>query len=233
MGCLGGRLRFRRGGTGRRQGWSFGRRARGAEMAVATVIVSRALYARATIAVSIRPPLLSLMVVSVDGVAATLSLAGTRRGLLIAAGGDSYSRGGDAAAVCAAAGWRLPNVAEAAGILSGGSARLSGDAGPLGWADGLVVPLSDSSLGAAVSGFGVWTSARGLDGSRFAMALGADGLESADAGRAVCVLESSSGFVAGLAGGLRGGGRARGWLGIFRRKRFPLRPGRTRTRRRF
>ena len=162
----------------------------GSEMAVATVIVSRALYARATIAVSIRPPLLSLMVVSVDGVAATLSLAGTRRGLLIAAGGDSYSRGGDAAAVCAAAGWRLPNVAEAAGILSGGSARLSGDAGPLGWADGLVVPLSDSSLGAAVSGFGVWTSARGLDGSRFAMALGADGLESADAGRAVCVLES-------------------------------------------
>ena len=187
--------------------FSEGRETR--EATAATVIVSRALYAGATIAVSVRPAPASVMVVSVDGSAATLSAAGTRRGLLIAAGDVSYLRGEDAAAVCDAAGWRLPNVAEAAGILSGESARLSGEAGPLGWADGLVVPLSPSSLGAAVSGFGVWTSARGLDGSRFAMALGADGLESADAGRAVCVLESALVSSPDLLGAYAGAGVGR------------------------
>ena len=132
------------------------------------------------------------------GASATLRYYGIRRGLrmMVATGGLPSSHAG---ALCESGGggWRLPGLAEAAGLSGdGASATLSGS-GPAGWTDGAVVRLGAlADADAAALSLTLWIDSAG-DGSRLAVARNendsdVESLLDSTTARVACVLPEAS-----------------------------------------
>ena len=112
---------------------------------VATIAAARTLYDSEELKFSLRRPALSgRRVFQVNGESVAMNFSDAPDGLSFGMSEAKYSRSdaADADDVCAAVGssWRLPNVAEAAGLGSVAPQRLVGAGGPPGWADGVAVP---------------------------------------------------------------------------------------------